>query len=423
MQISLLNKMLGYITARRQGTVCLRGSVSQINPSPAQVIASARDDPARSVLLSGVRTEAARAAQGGSNALHGIGMVQAADDALARMEADLDAALALAQRAAEGGQGSAELALMQAEFSNLLDGLDAIGASVDFDGINLLTAPSDVVLSLARSTVDQSTEIRVRTQDLSAEALGLSGVASDPTYATLTASSGFGVDSVDSDYMRGPSAGDPAELTFTFGGSQGEKIVTIQILKKKLLSEIVDMVNSEMDAQVSGWSGAEAVQVDGKWVLKVSNYEAGESDAPTAAVSGSLEWYGAGSVLPSHFIGQGGNAGTEGMSLTASDTVGKVEDAIDEVEALRSDFAVAIRRLGFAGSALESGADSALAGEARVNGVSITEATVEATSRQMLSQGPAALLLQGNVTARAALELLGLPGVDEPESVFFSLRA
>lgn len=183
------------------------------------------------------------------------------------------------------------------------------------------------------------------------------------------------------------------------------------------------MINSEMNAQVPGWSGAEAAQVDGKWVLKVSTYEAGETDAPTAAVSGSLTWYGADSVLPSHFIGGGGGAGTEGMVLTASDTVGKLEDAIDEVAALRSDFAVAIRRLWFAGSAFESGTDSSLAAESRINGADIAEATAAATSREMLSRGTTALLLQGNVTARAALQLLGLPAVDEPESVFFSLRA
>lgn len=280
MQISLLNNMLSYLTARRQGAVCPRGAVSQTNLSPA-----------RSMLLSAVRAEEARARQGGSNAIHGISMVQAADDALVRMASDLDGALVLAQQAAEGGQGQAELALMQAEFDSLVEGLDAIIASVDFDGTALLTATSEVVLSLARASVDSSTEIRVRTQDMSAEALGLNGV------------------------------------------------------------------------------------------------------------------------------------GGEGLALTDSDTVGKLEDAIDEVAALRSDFAVAIRRLWFAGSALESGTDSSLAAESRINGVDITEATAAATSRVILSRGSTALLLQGNVTARAALQLLGLPAVDEPESAFFSLRA
>lgn len=207
MQISLLSNMLGYFTARRQGAVYPRGAVSQTNLSPARAIASARDDPARSMLLSAVRTEAARLAQGGRNAVHGISMIQAADDALARMAADLDEALVLAQQAAEGGQGEAELACMQTEFGDLLDGLEAIPASVDFDGTNLLTAPSEVVLSLARPSVDPSTEIRVRTQALSVEALGLSGTGSDPTHATLTASSGFGINSVDDEYLRGPSAG------------------------------------------------------------------------------------------------------------------------------------------------------------------------------------------------------------------------
>ena len=307
---------------------------------------------------------------------------------------------------------------MQAEFEGLLDELDAIPASVDFDGTNLLTAASDVVIALAEATVDPSTEIRIQTGDLSVQGLGLTGAGSDPTYAALTASSAFGVDGPSNEYMKGPKRDPPAELTFTFHGSEGDKVVTIYIQNKKSLTEIVDLINTEMDAQVPGWAGAEAVQVDGVWVLKVSTYEPGEADAPTVAVSGDLKWKSKDPVLASHFIGRTGSAGSSGPLLTAPETLEKIEDAIENVAGLRSDFAASIRRLGFANSALEYATGSSLAAESRINDPDKAIETAASIRREVLSQGTMALLLQGNVTARATLQLLGLPAVDESDASF-----
>lgn len=57
--------------------------------------------------------------------------------------------------------------------------------------------------SLAERSGDPSPEIRIRTQDLSTQPLGLTGGGSDPTYATLTANSDQGIGSAGSPYMKG----------------------------------------------------------------------------------------------------------------------------------------------------------------------------------------------------------------------------
>ena len=421
MHTSLLGNLSGYFAARQLGTVYARGTISRTRPSATQAIGSTRDDPGRLVLLDQVRIETARLRQGGRNTLHAISMVQAADAGLARMASTLAEALVLAQQATSGGYAQTQVVLMQADFEGLLDELDAIPASVDFDGTNLLTATGDVEISLAERSGDPSPEIRIRTQDLSAQALGLTGSGADPTYATLTASSDQGVGITESPYMKGPSSGPPAELAFTFHGSEGDKVVTIYINKNKSLTDIVDMINSETDALVPGWVGAEAIQVAGLWVLKVTTYEPGEADAPDVAVNGNLKWKSNDPVQPSDFAGQDGSAGSGSggpLDLTASDTIQKIEDAIENVADLRTDFAALMLRLAVANSALESAAGYSVAAESRINDPDTAREAAASTKRELLGQAGIALLLQGNVTTHVTLQLLGLPSVDEQGTSF-----
>ena len=424
MQASVLGNVLGHLATRQRGTVYPRGTISRTGRSATRAIRGTRDDPAALALLSHVRTETARLRQGGRNALHAISMVQAADQALARAASTLAEALVLAQQAATGGYAQTDLVLMQAEFEDLLDGLDAIPASVDFDGINLLTAASDVVISLAERNGDPSTKIPIQTEDVSTQALGLAGSSSEPTYATLTASSVHGVGAPGNPYMKGPNSAPAGELAFTFHGSQGDKVATIYILKNKSITDIVDMINSEMDALVPGWAGAEAVQVDATWVLKVTSYEPGEADAPSVAVSGDLQWKDNSPVQASDFTGQDGSAGGSGpLTVTESDAIEKIEAAIESVAALRSEFKASILRLAVANSALQSAAGYSLAAESRINDPDTARQTAAWLGRELLGQADMALVLQGNVTPQATLQLLGLPPVNEQEQgASFTLR-
>ena len=154
-------------------------------------------------LLSQLRNETARLKQGNRNAIHATSMAQAADAGLSRIASYLAEALTLAQQAVSGGVAAIKQAPMQAEFEDLFDKLNAVPASIAFDGPNLLMAGSPVVISLAEGTGIPSPGISFQAQDVSSAALNLLGLMSDPTYATLTASSDYGADAPDDHYLRG----------------------------------------------------------------------------------------------------------------------------------------------------------------------------------------------------------------------------
>jgi len=100
-------------------------------------------------MLSTLRADSVGQSQSGRNAAHAIGMVQAADVALGQMESGLTDALALAEQMARGGYNEARQTIMQAELDGLLNAIDTLSESVDFDGTNLLTAGGQTVVSLA----------------------------------------------------------------------------------------------------------------------------------------------------------------------------------------------------------------------------------------------------------------------------------
>ena len=371
---------------------------------------SARGDSAGLALLSQLRNETARLRQGYRNAIHATSMAQAADAGLSRIASFLAESLTLARQAVSGGVAAIEQAPMQAEFEDLLDKLNAVPASMAFNGSNLLTAGNPVVISLAERTGDPSPEISFQAQDMSTEALGLVGGVSNPTYATLTGNSDYGNAAPSNPYLKGPIAAPLAELTFTFHGSQGDKVATIYIESNNTVGDIVALMNSETNALVPGWSAAEAVQVAGNWVLKVTSYEAGEANAPDVAVTGDLVWKNNDPVLPSHFTGQGGTAGSvQEFLLTASDTVEKIEDAIETVAGFQSNLADSIFRLGVASSALQSATGYSLAAESRINDADTATAAAVSTMRQILGRVGMSQVFRMDALSQTALDLLGVP--------------
>ncbi len=415
--------LLSYFTARQLGSnyPYPRGIVPVTSDSTTQRVGSARDDPARSAMLGGVHTETAWLKQGHRNALDAVSMVQEADEALAEMTSVFAEMLVLARQAVSGGYTESQQASMQVDFEGLLDKVDAIPASVGFAGTSLLTAASDVLISLADGYGEK---ISIQTNDVSTQALGLTQAGSDPTYATLTAPISQGIGAIGSPYVKGPNNAPLAELTFTFHGSAGDKVATIYIQKNKSLTDIVDMINSETETLVPGWSAAEAVQVSDNWSLKVTTYEAGETEAPSVAVVDNLTWKSNDPVQPSDFTGQAGSAGgSEGLVLTASDTIEKIQNAIDDIADIRHDFAASTARLEAASSALESATGYSLAAELRISDTVYARETATVTKDEILGQAGMALLLQGNVTAGSTLQLLGLPALDEEGSFFSRLWA
>jgi len=362
--------------------------------------------------------------QGRRNADHVIGMIETADGALAVISSTIQEMLPLVQRAGSGGYTAAQQAGMQAELDELVDRIDGVAGSVRFGGRNLLDGDGGTVMAaLGEADRDPAVAISVRTADMTAEGLGLTGDGVEATAATLTADSAYNVASPSDTYLRGPKQGPPAELTITFHGSEGDKAVTLEIKKNKSLTDIVEMVNTDSQALVAGWDAAEAVEVGGQWGLKLTSYEAGQADAPTVAVAGDLNWQTKDPVQPSHFAGVAGTdeVGSGPLAVAAATTAQRLADAIAAVDGYRAELSATLRRLASAGSALELAEG---VHRVHISSIADPEAAMElsqATASRIVSDANLALLLQADLSSRTALYLLGFPERQEQSGTFSML--
>lgn len=428
MRITAMADMMAHLAAWQAGGAYLRDSTSGGGWSSGARVRSARTDPATWTMSHSLRTDVTRLRQGSRNAQHATSMLQGADAALGEIDVALADMRALAVQAAGGTHSEAELTAMQTTFGERVADIDTIATSTEHNGTNLLTAATgSVTIALGEGLADPGGTVRIRTEDMTAAGLGLGGepVVVDPTTATLTAWSAYGVDAPDDHYLKGNSQ-NPGELTLTFHGSQGDKAVAISLTNKKSLDQVVTMINDEAGALVPGWTAAEAVQAGGKWVLKVSTYEAGESAAPTVGVAGDLKWKeGDVAVQPSDFTGEAGTAGgvTGPLEVTDEDALDKIDAAIAAVEKLRASHSSSLNRLELAGSAIGSSLENLLVVESRLDDVAAARETAVSTRQEVLGRAGLALMLQGDISGQAALNLLGIPSQQTTPAGILSIVA
>ena len=412
-QPSVFSNLLRYSAGARLRTIYSRVTDRQSASSATSATARFRNDPARSSMLTNLRMEAISTRQRSRTGLQAVSMAQAADSTLAKMGSVLSEALDLAQQVAGGDYDSSQRAAMQADLEGLLDELDAMPASAEFDGTNLLTSSRPGVVG----DTGPFGMIRTPAADVSVDGLGLTGEIIDPTSATLTGSLDHTIDDPGDRYMKGPNK-TAAELTITFDGPEGDKAVTIDIKKGKSLNQIVDLINTETQALVPGWAAAEAVQVGGGWGLQVSTYAPGEASAPSVAIAGTLKWDDDELVQPSDFTGQDGIAGnpTGALLVSDTDTVDKIRSAIETVQSLQDQYAADIDRLTLAYPTAEPATGYSLVMASGIDDPDTATEVASSTRQALLNEAATAIanLFQWSITPSSALQLLGLPSVGDP---------
>ena len=410
---------------QRLGTTAPRGLAPGGRLSLARQVSGVRNDPAGMAVFEHLRTGLAALRQGSRNALDGVSMLQQSDAALERMSAVLSDMKAMVQRSASGLYSESQVQVMGVEFQAMVGQVSKVVDSAGFNGVNLLNSGADsVVVSLGEGIAQSIDTIRIRTDDMTVEGLGLTGDGEgiDPTVGTLTATSDHGVDNPANGYLTA-SDSSAADLRLTFHGSEGDKVVTVTVAAKKKvkLSEAISQINAQSQALVPGWDAAEAVEVGGQWVLKVSSYEAGPYAAPTVSADAGLEWErNPAQVQPSDFVGQAGTAGVppNQFELTAPDAGAKIDAALEAVAAARVRFGSSMARLGAAHTEIASAIEQRSLAGSRIADLDAARGVGGAMTRQLFGRGGMISLLRGDVMSRAAMHLLGIPSAGDPGSTF-----
>ncbi len=145
-------------------------------------IASAADDPAGLGVSERMRAQLKSLSQAARNGQDGVSLVQTAEGALNEANASLNRMRELAVAAANGTLNSGDRTTLDAEFQALLNEIDRLADTTEFNGVNLLNAAGGTI-DIQIGT-EQGEVISLSLADTSTTGLGLSLTTFDITTVT-----------------------------------------------------------------------------------------------------------------------------------------------------------------------------------------------------------------------------------------------
>jgi len=142
-------------------------------------IASASDDPAGLGISERMRAQIRSLSQAARNGSDGVSLVQTAEGALNEVNTNLIRMRELAVAAANGTYSTADRSTLDAEFQLLVEEIDRIADSTQFNGVNVLSnGAGNVSIQIGTEAGDT---VDISLVDSSSSALGLSGANFDIT--------------------------------------------------------------------------------------------------------------------------------------------------------------------------------------------------------------------------------------------------
>jgi len=144
-----------------------------------QRITHAGVDPAGLAVYNELDTASASTRQAVRNTNDGISFVQTAESATSSVQDSLQRMRELAMQASSGTLNDTQRANLNAEFSELAEGIDAISDSTEFNGVPLADGSVSSIDVQVGSGSDSADQVSMDLVDLSSGSLGLSGVSID----------------------------------------------------------------------------------------------------------------------------------------------------------------------------------------------------------------------------------------------------
>lgn len=138
-------------------------------------INGAADDAAGLAIAENLRADVAGLNQAVRNANDGLSVINVSDSALNEIGSLLHRAMTLAEQAASdtsGADSSSSKLAINSEYNNILSEIDRIAATVEFNGVNLLSSSTtlDVQIGLSSGSSDR---IAITTSQIDSSILGL----------------------------------------------------------------------------------------------------------------------------------------------------------------------------------------------------------------------------------------------------------
>jgi flagellin len=391
--LAIKNNLMAENAARHLGRSYDSLSVSVERLASGLRINSAKDDAAGLAVRELLRADVAVFRQASRNAQDGVSMLQTAEGAMASIDEILIRMKELAEQSATGTYNNDQRTLIDNEFQELVEEIDRIADSAEFNGNYLLNDTSSTNYDI--HVGDNTNVIQVTAKDATASGLGVGG------------SKAFGVIM---DAVEDPSAAGWIDVTgagalkFNFT-NQGTLSVSLSTATYSM-SDLVDAINVASRG-AEDYDAAELVTSDetGLSTIKVSA-EYGQAEtltvSHTATVATDLiatgEWD----------VDAGTGTAISVDSVTnAEAALGDLDDAIDAKDAIRAEFGYLMNRMEQAQGVLDIQAENMLAAESRISDVDVATEMAAMTRNQVLAQAGVSMLAQANAMPQMALQLLG----------------
>src|ERR1700733_4687486 len=142
MSIQILNNISSLVAenAVSNTQTNLNNTLQQL--STGLKINSGADDPAGLSIADGLGANISALTQSSQNASNGIGLLQTADGALSQVTTILNQAVTIATEAGNGGLTVAQSTALNTEFTSILNEINQIGSTTNFNGTSVFNTNS-----------------------------------------------------------------------------------------------------------------------------------------------------------------------------------------------------------------------------------------------------------------------------------------
>lgn len=153
MSISILNNISSLVAENAVSNTQsnLQNTLTQL--STGLKINSGADDPAGLSVADGLGANISALTQSSQNASNGVGLLQTADGALSQVTNILNQAVTIATEASNGGLTTSQAAALNTEYQSILNEIDQIGSTTNFNGTSVFNGNSTNSLTSVQGSV------------------------------------------------------------------------------------------------------------------------------------------------------------------------------------------------------------------------------------------------------------------------------
>ena len=393
--LAIKNNLMAQTAARHLGTSydSLAQSVERL--SSGLRINSARDDAAGLAVRELIRADVAALRQGSRNAADGVSMLQSAEGGMAVIDNILVRMRELGEQAATGSYSAAQKTLMQNEFTQLSDEIDAIANAPGFNGNKLLDATGAAAFSIS---LGDGTSISLNKADMTTTGLGLGGVKASGAFQTWVADK-------DAAWVTVTGAG-----TFTIAvddttAANDDYTLTVDLLAQAYsMQEIADAVNAVSRADRN--YNAASIVTDTTTGLSTIKIEAQTGGAGTATMGGTAVTTDTLLETDANWLKTAGSGTAVNIATDAAGAITAIGAAIIAKDTFRAELGFMMNRLEAAQSVNDIQAENLSAAESRISDVDVATEMAAMTRSQVLAQAGISMLAQANQMPQMALQLL-----------------